>query len=60
MIYGCTTVYFFSVNRYFGCFQLFELIIRVVLNIQNWTWNNRLFPNMKRSRSRLYIVTLLI
>ena len=27
---------------------------------QNWTWNNRLVPNRKRSMSRLYIVTLLI
>ena len=26
----------------------------------NWTWNNRLVPNQKRSTSRLYIVTLLI
>ena len=26
----------------------------------NWTWNNRLVPNWKRSTSRLYIVTLLI
>ena len=26
----------------------------------NWTWNNRLVPNRKRSPSRLYIVTLLI
>ena len=25
---------------------------------QNWTWNNRLVPNRKRSTSRLYIVTL--
>ena len=25
-----------------------------------WTWNNRLVPNRKRSTSRLYIVTLLI
>ena len=25
----------------------------------NWTWNNRLVPNRKRSTSRLYIVTLL-
>ena len=25
-----------------------------------WTWNNRLVPNRKRSMSRLYIVTLLI
>ena len=29
-------------------------------NSQNWTWNSRLFPNRKRSTSRLYIVTLLI
>ena len=29
-------------------------------NSQNWTWNNRLVPNRKRSTSRLYIVTLLI
>ena len=27
---------------------------------QKWTGNNRLVPNMKRSTSRLYIVTLLI
>ena len=27
---------------------------------QNWTWNNRLVPNRKRSTSRLHIVTLLI
>ena len=26
----------------------------------DWTWNNRLVPNMKRSTSKLYIVTLLI
>ena len=24
----------------------------------NWTWNNRLVPNRKRSTSKLYIVTL--
>ena len=29
-------------------------------NSQNWTWNNRLVANRKRSTSRLYIVTLLI
>ena len=29
-------------------------------NSQNWTWNNRLVPNRKRSTSRLYIVTLFI
>ena len=27
---------------------------------QNWTWNNRLVPNRKRSISRLYIIILLI
>ena len=27
---------------------------------QNWTWNNRLVPNRKRSMSRLYSITLLI
>ena len=26
----------------------------------NWTWNNRLVPNRKRSMSRLFIITLLI
>ena len=26
----------------------------------NWTWNNRLVPNRKRSMSRLYTVTLRI
>ena len=25
---------------------------------QNWTWNNRLVPNLESSTSRLYIVTL--
>ena len=29
-------------------------------NSQNWTWNNRLVPNRKRSTSRLYIITLVI
>ena len=29
-------------------------------NSYNWTWNNRLVPNRKRSMSRLHIVTLLI
>ena len=29
-------------------------------NSCNWTWNNRLVSNKKRSTSRLYIVTLLI
>ena len=27
---------------------------------EDWTWNNRLVLNRKRSTSRLYIVTLLI
>ena len=34
--------------------------IRSGSNSENWTWNNRLVPNRKRSTSRLYIVTLLI
>ena len=29
-------------------------------NSENWTWNNRLVPDRKRSTSRLGIVTLLI
>ena len=29
-------------------------------NSLNWTWNNRVVPNRKRSTSGLYIVTLLI
>ena len=29
-------------------------------NSWNWTWNNRLVPDLERSTSRLYIVTLLI
>ena len=28
-------------------------------NSYNWTWNNRLVPNRKKSTSRLYIATLL-
>ena len=35
-------------------------VCRLGSNSQNWTWNNRLVPNRKRSTSRLYIVTLLI
>ena len=31
-----------------------------ISKLENWTWNNRLVPNRKRSTSRLYIVTLLI
>ena len=30
------------------------------MQVRNWTWNNRLVPNRKRSTSRLYTVTLLI
>ena len=30
----------------------------VVQLFQNWTWNNRLDPNRKRSMSRLFIVTV--
>ena len=35
-------------------------ICRSGSNSYNWTWNNRLVPNRKRSTSRLYTVTLLI
>ena len=35
-------------------------VCRQVRKQQSWTWNNGLFPNRKRSTSRLYIVTLLI
>ena len=35
-------------------------ICRSGSNSWNWTWNNRLVLNRKRSTSRLYIVTLLI
>ena len=39
--------------------EVLELLIFVWF-LRNWTWNNRLVPNRKRSMSRLYIVTLLI
>ena len=35
-------------------------ICRSGSNSENWTWNNRLVPNKKKSTSRLCIVTLLI
>ena len=37
-----------------------KIVCRSRRNSYNWTWNNRLVPNRKRSMSRLYIVTLLI
>ena len=37
-----------------------KLVCRSGSNGYNWTWNNTLVPNRKRSTSRLYIVTLLI
>ena len=37
-----------------------EICMQVRKQQLNWTWNNRLVPNRKRSASRLYIVTLLI
>ena len=33
-------------------------VCRYGSNSENWTWNNRLAPNKKRSTSRLYIVTM--
>ena len=41
-------------------FPLEKPICRSESTSQNWTWNNRLVPNRKRSSSRLYIVTLFI
>ena len=35
-------------------------IFRSRSNRKSWTWNNGLVPSWERSRSRLYIVTLLI
>ena len=40
--------------------SLEKSICRSESNSYNWTWNNGLVPNRKRSTSRLYIVTLLI
>ena len=37
-----------------------KFVCRSGSNSENWTWNNRLVPNWRRSLSRLYIVTLLI
>ena len=37
---------------------LVKPVCRSGSNSYNWTWNNRLVPNRKRSTSRLYIVTL--
>src|SRR5574337_505832 len=37
-----------------------KFVCRSGSNSKNWTWNNRLVPNRKRSTSRLYIVTLFI
>ena len=34
-----------------------KFVCRLGSNSWNWTWNNRLVPNRKRSTSRLYIVT---
>ena len=35
-------------------------VCRARSNSSNWTWDNRLVPNTKRSMSRLCIITLLI
>ena len=70
-IYFC----FIDYNKAFDCMdhnQLWKILkemgipdhltclLRNLYAGQNWTWNNRLVPNRKRSMSRLYIVTLLI
>ena len=36
-----------------------KFVCRSGSNSSNWTWNNRLVPNRKRSTSRLYTVTCL-
>ena len=38
--------------------SLEKSVCRSGSNSDNWTWNNRLVPNRKRSTSRLYIATL--
>ena len=48
----------FQENIYF-CFIDYAKAFDCV-DLVNWTRNNRLVPNRKRSTSRLYIVTLLI
>ena len=40
--------------------SLEKSVCRSQSNSENWTWNNRLVPNRKRSMSKLYTVTLLI
>ena len=42
------------------CLPLEKTVCRSGSNSYNWTWNNRLVPNRKKSTSRLHIVTLLI
>ena len=44
------------------CYHLLpaKLVHRSRSNIYKWTWNKRLVQNLERSKSRLYIVTLLI
>ena len=37
-----------------------KFVCRSGSNSKNWTWNNRLVANRKRSTSRLYIVTCLL
>ena len=44
----------------FGHLPLEKSVCRSGSNSENWTWNNRLVPNRKRSTSRLYIVTLFV
>ena len=39
--------------------SLEKFVCRSRSNSLNWTWNNRLVPNRKRSMSRLYIVSCL-
>ena len=51
-ILKCLLKSLFNLNTF--RYNIFILLILI------WTWNNRLFPNRKRSTSRLHIITLLI
>ena len=47
-------------NATYSNFLNYKLLIYSGTNSKNWTQNNRMVPNRKRSMSRLYIVTLII
>ena len=59
-IVPCSIQQVFVVCLFLNDLPLEKPICKSGSNSQNWTWNNRLVSNRKRSTSRLYIVTLLI